>query len=149
MSDESKETWTDLEVLLADKTELFLNDVAKIPEKEDLLKYIRIDLDPDSFLDYADAEMVLLITEIIRFLLGEDGAALPPTLREQTARWMFDWEEKDLQLAAKALMKIAQNGSEMDLVMESCNVTQWKGFIADRASWFHNKKKGVQNGEWK
>lgn len=71
MSGESEETWADLAALLADRIELFLNGLDEISDKEDLLKFLRIDLDPDSFLDYADAEMVILITEVMRFLHGD------------------------------------------------------------------------------
>ena len=134
----------ELDQFLTSKTQLFLEDLASIAEKDQLLTFLDIDLDPDTFLDYDEAEMVIVVAEIIRKFHGEPVLGLPEVLQKAMEGWHFSWTADDLNLVANALLKIVQNGSEMDLVMEGRGqetLAQFHAFVARRIAWFRQPVK--------
>jgi hypothetical protein len=122
----------ELDDLFKTAQEKFLEEIDSITAKEAVTKYFAIDLDPDVFIDADVGEMVLIAAEI---LLRKEGAGLEPIPAEIEAvvgQWTFVYSPEDFAAAARAVEKIGQNGSELDLIKEEEgeeSYRNWKKYL--------------------
>ena len=99
--------------------ERFVEELDTLSAKEGVTKYLDIDLDPDAFVDADVCEMALVAAELLLRSVGEGIGEIPEEIESASQRWKFSYAKQDFSVAAEAVAKLGQNGSELDLVMEA------------------------------
>lgn len=116
--------------------ECFVEELDTISGKETVLKYLNIDLTPEVFVDADVCEMALVAAELLLRAGGEGIGEIPEEIEHAARQWKFTYAPEDYLAAAKAVVKLGQQGSELDLVMEAEGeegYQAWKEYLSELA----------------
>jgi hypothetical protein len=126
--------------------ERFAEEMDAIIGKGAVLKYLDIDLTPDVFVDADVCEMALVAAELLLRAGGEGVGEIPEEAERAARRWNFSYAPEDYLAAARTVVKLGQEGSELDLVMEAEGeegYRAWKEYLGELAGALTARAGGV------
>jgi hypothetical protein len=126
----------DDEELFKTAYERFVEELDRISGKEGVLKYLRLDLDPEAFVDADVCEMALVAAELLLRAGGEGIGEIPEEAERAAQALKFSYAPEDYIEAARTVVKLGQEGSELDLVMEAEGeegYQAWKEYLNELA----------------